>query len=234
MTLTCVIHYEHLLSSKEVVNALNESKFKVLIENKVAREWLRGENAHLPQCSSIPSELVKTTHGVHRKCYQKFTMGVSIEKKKRQKDEAIAEPSRKRPRRSGEGAKQLFPVMCMFCKSAERKKLKGNRQKIHKITLPNVEELIKKAAVDKNDLVMQNLVIGENLREREFQVHDKCYRDYTNVSSYDESDSGTIKSGCKGVEGIVHPFTLISTLNTLHMYPLYTITTEILFISAQA
>ena len=36
---------------------------------------------------------------------------------------------------------------------------------------------------------MQKLVTDENLREREFQLHDKCYRDYTKGCRYTESDT---------------------------------------------
>ena len=53
----------------------------------------------------------------------------------------------------------------------------------------NVESMIKKAAIINNDLDMQKLVTDENLREREFQLHDKCYRDYTKGCRYTESDT---------------------------------------------
>ena len=36
---------------------------------------------------------------------------------------------------------------------------------------------------------MQKLVTDGNLREREFQLHDKCYRDYTKGCRYTESDT---------------------------------------------
>ena len=136
MPLKCVIHYDSLVPEKEELTPLNESTFKALLDNKSARERLGVANAHSPQFNSIPSVLDDKTHGIHRKCYQKFTKGISIEKKKRQKEQTILPSSNpKRPRRSGEGAKQLFPKVCLICKSSERKWLKdGTKETLHKIT----------------------------------------------------------------------------------------------------
>ena len=83
--------------------------------------------------------------------------------------------SSKRIRRSGEGAKKLFPNHCMFCKSDKRLKLKDERQPIHLLQAYGAEEKIIQAAHDRNDEEMQRLVDDGKLYEMEFKCHNKCY-----------------------------------------------------------
>ena len=86
------------------------SSHATLIKNKLARQRLGGENEHFAQCQTVPDILDTRVHGSHRKCYQKFTKGVSNEKKKKEKESAAAVPQ-KRARRSGEGSKQIFTLI---------------------------------------------------------------------------------------------------------------------------
>ena len=133
------------MPEKEQLTPLNESIFKALLDNKSARERLGVANSHSPQCNSIPSVLDDKTHGIHRKCYQKLTKGISIDKKRQKEQTILPSSNPKRPRRSREGAKQLFPKVCLICKSSEWLK-DGTRETLHKITMENVESMIKESS----------------------------------------------------------------------------------------
>lgn len=118
-------------------------------------------------------------------------MAVSIERKrKRDEDNTTTVSKNRRTSRSGEGSKQRFPKMCMICKSNNLIQIKGKRQSIHKITLQNTEEMLKAAAVKWKDETMIILIAQENLREREFMIHDKCYSEYVRVCR-EENDCET-------------------------------------------
>ena len=80
MSLHCVVHYNYLKNSE--IKSLTVSSHATLKENKLARQRLGGENEHFAQCQTVPDILDTRVHGSHRKCYQKFTKGVSIEKRR--------------------------------------------------------------------------------------------------------------------------------------------------------
>ena len=180
--LRCVVHYNSLNTSKEI-KPLTQATLNTLKENKKARIQLGGANEHSKQCQSVPNVCDPTKHGYHRTCYKKFTKGASILKKKKK-----IHPTKERTLRSGHGANQLFPHICMICKSAEIKRYyKGGshiHEKIHKIGLESAEDLIIKAAKESNDDLMQKLVADGKLCEREFQYHNICYYNYTNPYRY--------------------------------------------------
>ena len=94
VNMQCVVHYNSLKVSA-AIKPLSTDTFATLKENKLARQRLGGDNAHSNQCGMIPDVLDSEVHGAHRKCYQKFSKGISIEKKiKKQKSK---KSSRKRP-----------------------------------------------------------------------------------------------------------------------------------------
>ena len=55
---------------------------------------------------------------------QKFTMGLNIANRKSEEEGTSSPNKAKRVRRSGEGAKQLFPKHCMICKHSGAIKVK--------------------------------------------------------------------------------------------------------------
>ena len=60
----------------------------------------------------------------HTECNKKFTMGSNIAKKKSKGEGTSTCNNTTRVKRSGEGAKQLFPKKCMICKYSGAIKIK--------------------------------------------------------------------------------------------------------------
>ena len=123
MTLQCAIHYQHLKTTSKII-PLNQHKFQILNQNREARRKLGGENTHEQQSKSIPPSFDSSKHGAHTECYKKFTMGLKIAKRKSEEEGTSLSTTAKRVRRSGEGAKQLFPKHCMICKHSGAIKVK--------------------------------------------------------------------------------------------------------------
>ena len=180
MSRRCVVHYNSI-KNNEPITQLKESTLKTLHDNAAARQRLGGKNGHAPQCASVPKTLDIKIHGYHQKCYKKFTKGVAIENKLKAKVGKKSTVSR--PTRTGIGANQIFPKICMFCKSGGKKRVYTGKQtyrreEIHKIQVESAEHLILKAADGKQDQEMRGFVAEGKLREREFQYHLSCYTRY--------------------------------------------------------
>ena len=177
----CVVHYSHLSTSSKIV-PLDASKHENLLTNKSIRKELGGANEHFQQCESIPEILDTSIHGTHVECYKKFTKAKSIKKKKSPEDTCSeTKPPTKRLRRSGEGAANLFPDHCMICKSSKPRYVRGEtkKQSVHKLQADGAEEKLQLVAKDRNDEQMRIHVENGKLYEREFKVHDICYKEYT-------------------------------------------------------
>ena len=134
MALQCVIHYQHLKTTSKII-PLNQHKFQILNQNREARRKLGGENTHEQQSKSIPPSFDSSKHGAHTECYKKFTMGLKIAKRKSEEEGTSLSTTAKRVRRSGEGAKQLFPKHCMICKHSGAIKVKYKKQFPRLLTL---------------------------------------------------------------------------------------------------
>ena len=134
MTLQCIIHYLHLKTTLKII-PLNQHKFQILNQNREARRKLGGENTHEQQSKSIPPSFDSSKHGAHTECYKKFTMGLKIAKRKSEEEGTSLSTTTKRVRRSGEGAKQLFPKHCMICKHSGAIKVKYKKQFPRLLTL---------------------------------------------------------------------------------------------------
>ena len=180
MTLQCAIHYQHLKTTSKII-PLNQHKFQILNQNREARHKLGGENTHEQQSESIPPSFDSSKHGAHTECYKNFTMRLNIAKRKSE-GEGISTPNNiKRVRRSGEGAKQLFPKHCMICKHSGAIKVKNKKQFPRFLTLQISADAIVRFANMKEDEDMLKVVCDVKLLEREFMVHDKFYREYTRL-----------------------------------------------------
>ena len=161
---------------------LTESKHENLLENRTIRRDLGGANEHFEQCDTVPEILDTSIHGAHTVCYKKFTMAKSLKRRSVPVDGCSdANLPRRRLQRSGEGASTLFPVICMICKSREPLYIpeQTKRQSIKKLTVEGAEVSMQKAAHDKGDKEMKVHVDGGKLKERKFQVHDLCFKNYT-------------------------------------------------------
>ena len=75
-------------------------------------------------------------------------------------------------------ASPRFPDICMICK---KKTLKVNQkaQPLTKVLTKTAEKTIKEAATLNNDTEILLQIMGMDLIAREFQKHEKCYREYT-------------------------------------------------------
>ena len=81
--------------------------------------------------------------------------------------------------RSGEGTKQLFPKQSLICKYSGAIKIKYKKQSPRLLTLQTSTNPIVRFTNIKEDKNVLKIVCKCKLLEREFMVHDKCYREYT-------------------------------------------------------
>ena len=108
-------------------------------------------------------------------------MGLNIAKRKSEGEGASTSNNAKIVRRSGEDAKQLFPKHWMICKHGGAIEVKYNKQFPRLLTLQTSADAIIRFANIKEDEDMLKIVCDGKLLEREFMVHDKCYREYTRL-----------------------------------------------------
>ena len=82
----------------------------------------------------------------------------------------------------------------------ERIKVKGKFQLPTTIITKSVEETLKKVAVLKNDLAVLASVTDTDLIAKEFSKHEKCYLEYTRITSEKSANTSTIseKSDIQG------------------------------------
>ena len=170
--------YQHLNTTSKTI-PLNQHKFQILNQNREARRKLDGENTHEQQSKYIPPSFDSSKHGAHTECYKKFTMGLNIAKRKSEVERTSVSNNAKTVRRSGEGAKQLFSKHCMICKHSRAIKVKYKKHFPRLLTLQTSADAIVRFANIKEDEDMLKIVCDGKLLEREFMVHDKCYREYT-------------------------------------------------------
>ena len=108
-------------------------------------------------------------------------MGLNIAKRKSEVEGTSTSNNAKRVRRSGEGAKQLFPKHSMICKHSGAIKVKYKKQFLRLLTLQTSADAIVRFANVKEDEDMLKIVCDGKLLERVFMVHGKCYREYTGL-----------------------------------------------------
>lgn len=96
----------------------------------------------------------------------------------------------KRTKRSGQYSGKLFPKICMICKSAGPKKVKGDRQKIKVVQTTTACNTLQLAATTNSDDEMLLAITGGDLIAKEFQYHEKCYQNYVrDVSKPSKSEA---------------------------------------------
>lgn len=127
----CVVHYEGLTGENEQLKILWKDFYDVLVTAKSDRLELGGDNIHEKQSQRIPTSYADNMF-YHQKCYKKYTMAISVNRKRKRAENTIntSTPSNasKRSRRSGEVSAILFPEHCMVCKKIVVVK---NRKKVY-------------------------------------------------------------------------------------------------------
>ena len=117
-------------------------------------------------------------------------------KKTKDEEEGSSNKARKTSRRASTPdnlrPRGLFPDHCMICK---KKSLKVNnkRQPLTCIVTKTAESTLKAAAQARNDQEMTAAVAETDLIAREFQKHEKCYREYTRVVR-DQSEAAEVNT----------------------------------------
>ena len=90
-------------------------------KNKVARTVLGGNNLHQLQSAGIPETLDKNYY-VRPECYKKFTLAVSLEKRKRKKKSInVAKFKRQKVSPNAQNERGKFSANCGICKKCQRK-----------------------------------------------------------------------------------------------------------------
>ena len=159
---SCQIHYDVFDKEGDSVIKLTELTFKRLKEAQKCRVELGGDNLHV-QGSRLPDSFDESFY-YHKKCYKKFTMAISIHRKRTK----FQEFTKRRTKLTGELSQTLFPKHCMICKKIV---IVVNRKKQVPILieLEKAEKVIKEAAKLSNDESMLTAIHGyKSLRAAEF------------------------------------------------------------------
>ena len=139
----CLIHYEIYDNEDDKLLKLTEDNLDRLKEAKKCRFELGG-SIQVTQCNKKPDKFDKESEFLyHQTCYKKFTMAISVCKKKSQIQ--ATEPSCSRVKRTGNLDKTLFPKYCMVCKHVT---ITVKRQKQHArlLELKHAEKASEEAA----------------------------------------------------------------------------------------
>lgn len=186
MSVKCVVHYQGIGAQDDNLLPLTREKYDRLLEAKNARERLSGANSHEPQGRGIPVAFDEC-YTCHQSCYKKYTMAISVFKKKGRKIEMETPPSTRKKRCEIVAPTAiLFPKHCMHpkCLSPNVIKHGGERQMPAPLVTKNACQSVLDAASILGDEEMLTKIRGQDLIAREFLMHRKCFRDYTrNISS---------------------------------------------------
>ena len=184
---SCCIHYKNIKYTDHLIRT-SQTTLDMLIENKNIRVNLIGENHHPEQCCGIPD--FKEQHSelfYHRECYQKFTYAKALLKRKNVKDQELGMNSKRQRLISNKSLdpneirpRALFPSICMICKKKSIK-INNKRQPFTKVITKMAEMTLKAAAQAQDDKDMIASVHETDLIAKEFQKHEKCYREYTRI-----------------------------------------------------
>ena len=176
----CRIHYEIYDNEDDKLLKLTEDNLDRLKDAKKCRFELGGNNIKFIRYIVTLCNMHKESEFLyHQKCYKKFTMAISVCKKKSQVQ--ATEPSRSRVKRTGNLGKTLFPKYCMVCKHVTIT-VKRQKQHVRLLELKHAEKAIEEAAKLRQDNEMLAAIQGvTSLRAAEFQIHSKCQKDYTRI-----------------------------------------------------
>ena len=106
-------------------------------------------------------------------------MSSNIAKRKYEREGTSTLNNTKRVQRSGECLRQLFRKESRICIYSGAIKIKYKKLLPRLLTLPKSADAIVSFTNTKKNGDMLKIVSHGKLLEREFMVHDKCYREYT-------------------------------------------------------
>ena len=113
-------------------------------------------------------------HDALTEFYKAFRIGLKIAKRKSEGEATSPSNKTKKVRRSGGGAKQLFPKQCIICKYSGAIKIKYKKQFPRLLTVQTSANVIVRFANIKEHQYIFKIVCDGKLLEREFMAHDKC------------------------------------------------------------
>ena len=116
--LECVIHYPTLQTDHTELTPLNDTSYSTFLLARDIRKELGGEHYHADQCTSIPTpQYDDSIHGIHRRCYQKFTKAKSLLKRKHSSDgdEGTSYHHLRTESACASPRQILLPVQCGIC-----------------------------------------------------------------------------------------------------------------------
>ena len=157
---TCIVHYNTTDSSDNLITVTKET-YEILIEAKLCRIELSGENIRQIQSDGIPDTYIENSNDkYHRKCYQRFTMAISISRK-RKSTPICVESSR--PPRTGDLGSNLFPDYCMICKKDTAIYVNNIKQFPRAIVTDSADRSIREPAINSKPIILTflyNIIIG--------------------------------------------------------------------------
>ena len=180
-----VIHYPYLKNISKIIS-LNQHKLLILNQSKETRRQLGEygyentriwEYTHEQQSKFILPCFDSSKHDVYIECYKQFTMSSNIPKRK---SEGKEHQRWKTPRvRKGQWKVQnnYFKKSGGFIHSGAIN-IKYNKFFPRLLTLQTLADAIVRFTNIKQDGEIES---HGKLLEREFMVHDKCYREYTRL-----------------------------------------------------
>ena len=172
-----VFHCPNLKTTSKII-PLNQHKFQILNQNKEARRQLGGEYGYEQQSKSIPPCFDSSKHDAHIECYKQFTMSSKKARRKSEEEGTSTLNKTKRVQRSVECTKQFFPKECRISIYSGEIKIKYKKLFPRLLTLQTSADAIVRFTNIKEDGDIES---HGKLLEREFMVHDKCYREYTRL-----------------------------------------------------
>ena len=159
---------------------------------------------HQLQSAGIPETLDKNYY-VHPECYKKFTLAVSLGKRKRKKKSInVAKSKPQKVSLNALNERGKFGANCGICKKLQRKV--GSKYHCPKpIRTTDADKNLKEAAKLSKDETLSLAIHEVNLIAKEFKNHEKCYRDYTRTLYPNENQStvngkGDFKAVCDVIE----------------------------------
>ena len=166
---SCIVHYNDYTDEEEPLIYAKRESYDKLVNAKSKRVELGGEHAHTEQGRKIPVSYGDNLF-YHRKCYQKYTMAVSIKRKRDEQDSTSSQSQScsRGKRRKGNLGTILFPLYCMLCKKVT-KYHKRKKQVPKKLELATAEYAIREAAEKHNDEELLLAIRNIELRAAEFR-----------------------------------------------------------------
>ena len=149
-------------------------------KNKVALIALGGDNLHQLQSAGIPETLDKNYY-VHPECYKKFTLAVSLEKRKRKKKSInVAKSKRQKVSLNAQNKRGKFSANCGICNKRQRKV--GPKYQYPKpIRTTDADKNLMEAAKLRKDETLLLEIHEVDRIAKELKNHEKCYRDYARI-----------------------------------------------------